>query len=91
MQFFKKGLAVRKEAPVNWCPECQTVLANEQVENGKCWRHSDTDVVQKKMSQWFLKITDYADRLLDDLDKLTGWPEHVKTMQRKLDWQVSGC
>ncbi len=82
LRFFKQGLATRKEAPVNWCPECQTVLANEQVESGKCWRHGDTDVVQKKMSQWFFKITDYADRLLDDLDKLTGWPEHVKTMQR---------
>ncbi len=82
LQFFKKGLATRKEAPVNWCPECQTVLANEQVEDGKCWRHGNIEVIQKKMSQWFLKITDYADRLLNDLDKLKGWPEHVKVMQR---------
>ena len=77
-----KGLAVRKEAPVNWCPDCQTVLANEQVENGKCWRHGETDVIQKQMSQWFLKITDYTERLLKDIDTLTGWPEHVKFMQR---------
>ncbi len=82
LRFFKHGLATRKEAPVNWCPECQTVLANEQVENGKCWRHSETDVTQKQMSQWFLKITEYADRLLQDIDKLSGWPEHVKLMQR---------
>ncbi len=82
LKFFAHNLATRKEAPVNWCPECQTVLANEQVEDGKCWRHGDTEVVQKQMSQWFLKITDYADRLLDDIDKLIGWPEHVKTMQR---------
>lgn len=83
LQFHKKGLAVRKEAPVNWCPECQTVLANEQVENdGCCWRHTETKVEQKKMSQWFLKITEYADELLDDLDKLTGWPAPVKLMQQ---------
>ena len=82
LRFFKQGLATRKEAPVNWCPECQTVLANEQVENGKCWRHGETDVIQKQMSQWFLKITDYAERLLQDIDKLSGWPEHVKMMQR---------
>jgi len=82
LRFFKHNLVTRKEAPVNWCPECQTVLANEQVENGKCWRHGDIDVIQKQMSQWFLKITDYAERLLQDIDKLTGWPEHVKTMQR---------
>jgi leucyl-tRNA synthetase len=82
LQFYNKGLAVRKEAPVNWCPECQTVLANEQVEEGKCWRHGDTNVVQKLMSQWFLKITDYSDQLLDDLEKLVGWPERVKLMQK---------
>jgi leucyl-tRNA synthetase len=91
LRFFKKGLAIRKEAPVNWCPECQTVLANEQVENGKCWRHGDTEVIQKKMSQWFLKITDYADRLLSDLDKLEGWPEHVKTMQRNWIGKSTGA
>lgn len=82
LQFYDMGLAVRKEAPVNWCPECQTVLANEQVEDGACWRHPETTVEQKLMSQWFLKITDYAEELLSDLDKLTGWPERVKVMQR---------
>ncbi len=82
LKFFKKGLAVRKEAPVNWCPECQTVLANEQVEDGACWRHPETRVEQKQMKQWFLKITDYADELLNALDSLTGWPERVRLMQR---------
>ena len=82
LQFYKKQLAVRKEAPVNWCPECQTVLANEQVIEGCCWRHTETHVVQKLMSQWFLKITDYSEQLLADLDKLTGWPERVKLMQK---------
>jgi len=82
LRFFKHGLAIRKEAPVNWCPDCQTVLANEQVENGKCWRHGETDVVQKQMSQWFLKITDYTERLLQDIDTLANWPEHVKLMQK---------
>lgn len=82
LQFYKKGLAYQKEAPVNWCKDCNTVLANEQVEDGKCWRHSQTDVEKKMMRQWFLKITDYADELLDDLNKLTEWPENVKTMQR---------
>jgi leucyl-tRNA synthetase len=81
LQFFKAGLAFRKEAPVNWCPKCQTVLANEQVEGGACWRHAETQVEQKKMSQWFLKITQYADELLDDLNGLTGWPERVRIMQ----------
>lgn len=82
LQFYKKGLAVRKEAPVNWCPECETVLANEQVEDGMCWRHGDTRVEQKLMSQWFLKITNYSDALLKDLDMLDGWAERVKVMQR---------
>lgn len=81
LQFHKAGLAYRKEAPVNWCPECQTVLANEQVEDGACWRHQETKVEQKKMSQWFLKITQYADELLKDLDTLKGWPERVRVMQ----------
>lgn len=79
--FYKKGLAYKKEAKVNWCDKCHTVLANEQVEDGKCWR-CKTLVVKKGLSQWFFKITDYADRLLADLDKLPGWPERVKTMQR---------
>src|SRR5262249_10147558 len=74
--------AYRKEAPVNWCPKCESVLANEQVINGACWRHTETPVIQKQMSQWFLKITQYMDELLDDLDKLPRWPERVKVMQR---------
>lgn len=79
--FYEKGLAYKKEAKVNWCEKCHTVLANEQVEEGKCWR-CKTPVIKKGLSQWFFKITDYADRLLADLDKLPGWPERVKTMQR---------
>jgi len=78
--FYKKGLAYKKKASVNWCNTCNTVLANEQVIDGKCWR-CDDDVVKKDLSQWFLKITDYADVLLEDLKELKGWPERVKTMQ----------
>ena len=78
--FYKRGLAYKKEASVNWCDTCGTVLANEQVVEGKCWR-CDSEVKKKDLSQWFLKITDYADELLADLDKLKGWPERVKTMQ----------
>ena len=78
--FYKRGLATRKKAAVNWCNECNTVLANEQVIDGKCWR-CDSEVIKKDLEQWFFKITDYADRLLKDLDELTGWPERVKTMQ----------
>ena len=81
IQFYKKGLAYKKDNPVNWCPSCQTVLANEQVVDGKCER-CKTEVTKKNLSQWYLKITDYADRLLDNLDKLEGWPDKVKTMQR---------
>ena len=81
IQFYKKGLAYKKENPVNWCPSCQTVLANEQVVDGCCER-CKTPVGKKNLSQWYFKITDYADRLLDNLDTLTGWPEKVKTMQR---------
>ncbi|MBO7672903.1 leucine--tRNA ligase, partial [bacterium] len=80
LQLFKKGLAYKKEAAVNWCNECGTVLANEQVIDGKCWR-CDSVVEKKYLSQWFLKITDYAEVLLEDLDKLTGWGDNVKTMQ----------
>jgi leucyl-tRNA synthetase len=76
-----KGLAYRKKAPVNWCPECATVLANEQVEDGKCWR-CESEVIKKELEQWFFKITDYAERLLDDLALLGGWPERVRTMQQ---------
>ena len=78
--FYKRGLAYKKKASVNWCDTCGTVLANEQVIDGKCWR-CDSEVQKKDLSQWFLKITDYADVLLKDLDKLKGWPERVKTMQ----------
>ena len=79
--FYKRGLAVKKESAVNWCDTCNTVLANEQVIDGKCWR-CDHEVVKKDLSQWFFKITDYADELLKDLSLLEGWPERVKTMQR---------
>jgi leucyl-tRNA synthetase len=81
LRFYERGLAYRKTASVNWCASCNTVLANEQVESGKCWR-CKTEVTQKHLEQWFLKITDYADELLDYLDKLPGWPDHVLTMQR---------
>lgn len=80
LQFYKKGLAYKKEAAVNWCNTCATVLANEQVIDGKCWRCDDV-VTKKNLSQWFLKITDYAEQLLQDLDKLEGWGDNVKTMQ----------
>ena len=80
LQLYKKGLVYKKEAAVNWCNECGTVLANEQVIDGKCWR-CDSIVEKKYLSQWFIKITDYADVLLEDLDKLSGWGDNVKTMQ----------
>lgn len=79
--FYKRGLAVKKKSAVNWCDNCNTVLANEQVIDGKCWR-CDGEVRKKDLAQWFFKITDYADELLKDLDLLEGWPERVKTMQR---------
>lgn len=78
--FYERGLAYKKEASVNWCDTCGTVLANEQVVNGACWR-CDSEVHKKDLSQWFLKITDYAEELLKDLDLLQGWPERVRTMQ----------
>ena len=81
IQFFNKGLAYKKESQVNWCPSCQTVLANEQVVDGCCER-CGTAVGKKDLSQWYFRITDYADRLLENLDDLPGWPEKVKTMQR---------
>ena len=81
LQFFKKGLAYKKSSFVNWCPSCETVLANEQVIDGNCWR-CDSAVAQNELEQWFLRITDYADELLADLDKLGGWPDKVLTMQR---------
>jgi leucyl-tRNA synthetase len=82
LKFYEKGLAYRKKSRVNWCPKCCTVLANEQVVNGCCWRHEDMLVEQRELEQWFLRITKYADELLRDLDKLDGWPEKVRTMQR---------
>ena len=82
LKMFAAGLAYRKKSKVNWCPECATVLANEQVVNGCCWRHEDTIVEQRDLTQWFLRITKYSDELLNGLDKLEGWPEKVRTMQR---------
>jgi len=81
LQFYKHGLVYKKKAAVNWCPSCATVLANEQVVEGACER-CDTPVTKKDLEQWFFKITDYSEQLLNDLDKLTGWPDKVKTMQR---------
>ena len=82
LRMYEKGLAYRKKSKVNWCPECATVLANEQVIDGCCWRHEDTKVEQRDLTQWFFRITAYAQELLDDLDMLDGWPEKVRTMQR---------
>ena len=80
LEFWKKGLVERKESPVNWCPKCETVLANEQVTEGVCWRCSSV-VEKRNLTQWYFKITDYAQRLLTDLDKLEGWPANVKQQQ----------
>jgi leucyl-tRNA synthetase len=82
LKLYEQGMAYRKKSKVNWCPECATVLANEQVVGGNCWRHEDTPVEQRELEQWFLKITKYADELLRDLDKLGGWPEKVRIMQQ---------
>jgi leucyl-tRNA synthetase len=82
LKLYERGLAYRKKSKVNWCPLCATVLANEQVVGGCCWRHEETPVEQRELEQWFLRITDYADELLRDLERLTGWPEKVRTMQR---------
>ncbi|CAB5077786.1 unannotated protein [freshwater metagenome] len=91
IQMFKKGLAYRKASAVNWCPSCQTVLANEQVVGGECER-CDTPVTKKKLTQWYFKITDYADRLLDDMEQLEGkWPEKVLTMQRNWVGRSAGA
>ncbi|PKM83030.1 MAG: leucine--tRNA ligase [Firmicutes bacterium HGW-Firmicutes-14] len=98
LQFYKNGLAYKKEAAVNWCPGCMTVLANEQVVSGECER-CGTEVTRKNLAQWFLKITDYADRLLADIEKLKGWPDKVKIMQEnwigrsegaEVDFQIEG-
>lgn len=98
LKMFEKGLVYQKEAAVNWCPRCNTILANEQVQNGKCWRHDDTDAEIKQMNQWFLKITDYADRLLEGHKKLK-WPEKTIAMQKnwigksygtEIDFEING-
>ena len=83
IKMYEKGLVYKKRSYVNWCPECNTVLANEQVEDGKCWRHSKTDVIQKELDQWYFKITDYSEELLQSHDDLAGnWPDKVITMQK---------
>ena len=83
IEMYKKGLVYKKKSYVNWCPDCHTVLANEQVEDGKCWRHGKTDVIQKELSQWYFKITDYAEELLKGHEELKGhWPEQVLAMQK---------
>lgn len=88
--FYERGLAYKKEASVNWCDNCGTVLANEQVIDGRCWR-CDGEVHKKNLAQWFFKITDYAEELLEDLSKLEGWPERVKTMQENWIGRSEGC
>jgi leucyl-tRNA synthetase len=90
LQFFKKGLAYKKNSFVNWCPLCETVLANEQVVDGACWR-CDSAVMQKELEQWFFRITDYAEELLQDLEKLAGWPEKVLMMQRNWIGKSTGA
>lgn len=90
IQLYKNGLAYKKKAPVNWCPNCMTVLANEQVVNGKCER-CGTMVEIRHLEQWYLKITDYAEKLLNDIEKLTGWPENVKTMQKNWIGKSTGA
>ena len=82
LKMVEQGLAYRRSSKVNWCPQCATVLANEQVVGGCCWRHEDQIVEQRELEQWFLRITKYADELLDGLDTMPGWPEKVRTMQR---------
>ncbi len=82
LKLFERGLAYRKKSKVNWCPKCATVLANEQVVGGCCWRHEDTLVETRELEQWFVRTTNYAEELLRDLDRLPGWPEKVRTMQR---------
>ena len=82
LRMFERGLAYRKKSKVNWCPQCATVLANEQVINGCCWRHEEQIVEQRDLEQWFLRITNYAQELLDQLSTMDGWPDKVRTMQR---------
>src|SRR6185312_4186059 len=82
LRFYEKGWAYRRKGLVNWCPQCATVLANEQAEGGFCWRHEDTPVERRELHQWYFRITAFADELLRDLDRLPDWPERVRTMQR---------
>jgi leucyl-tRNA synthetase len=91
LRMYERGLVYRKKSKVNWCPECATVLANEQVVDGRCWRHEDTVVEQRDLEQWFFRITAYAQELLGGLDKLEGWPEKVRTMQRNWIGRSEGC
>src|SRR3989338_8432562 len=99
LQLLKKGLVYRKKAPVNWCSKCSSVLANEQVHNGKCWRHEETSVEIKNLEQWFFRITKYADELTNSLSELKGYPELIKTLQKnwigkslglEIDFEVKG-
>ena len=100
LKLYEKGLAYRKKSKVNWCPECASVLANEQVVNGCCWRHEETQVEQQELEQWFVRTTNYSEELLAGLDKLESWPEKVRTMQRNwigrsegalVDFKVDGA
>jgi leucyl-tRNA synthetase len=100
LEMLKRDLAFRRKSKVNWCPDCNTVLANEQVISGCCWRHEDTLVEQRDLTQWFFRITNYADELLDGLDTMEGWPDKVRTMQRnwigrsegaEVTFAVDGC
>jgi len=90
LEMYAKGLAYKKTSFVNWCPKCETVLANEQVEDGACWR-CDNEVTQKELDQWFFRITDYAEELLEWTDRLSGWPERVLVMQRNWIGRSYGC
>ncbi len=90
LRMYERGLAYKKSSSVNWCPDCATVLANEQVEDGRCWR-CDSEVEPKELEQWFFKITDYAQELLDGTYRLPGWPESVLTMQRNWIGRSTGC
>ena len=98
LKFLEKGLVYKKKSPVNWCSDCRSVLANEQVHNGKCWRHHDTDVEIRELEQWFIKTTDYAEELLEMVDRL-DWPERIKIMQKnwigrsegaEIDFEING-
>jgi leucyl-tRNA synthetase len=90
LQLYKKGLAYQADSAVNWCPSCKTVLANEQVTDNICWRCKSV-ITKRNLKQWFFKITEYAQRLLDDIDKLNQWPENIKTMQRNWIGRSEGC